>query len=117
LDVSLSVKAERNQTNVLVDGDGVAKLGDFGLVRLADWEGPTGMTTTSPYTGTLRYKAPELFVSEENRHPVATFEGDIYSIGCILLEVCGSPDNTLASNQNCVVRRAALFIRTIQEKR
>jgi serine/threonine protein kinase len=76
------------QTNVLVDDDGVAKLCDFGLVRLADWEGPAGMTTTSVYSGTERYKAPELFVSAENRHPRASFEGDIYSLGCIMLEVC-----------------------------
>jgi len=72
--------------NVLVDENGVAKLCDFGLVRLVDWGGTAGMTTTSPYTGTARYKAPELFISAENRHPVATFEGDIYSVGCIMLE-------------------------------
>jgi serine/threonine protein kinase len=74
-----------------VDENGVAKLCDFGLVRLVDWGGPAGMTTTSPYTGTARYKAPELFVSVENRHPVATFEGDIYSVGCIMLEVWRRP--------------------------
>ena len=73
-----------------MDSDGVAKLCDFGLVRLADWEGPAGMTTTSAYTGTERYKAPELFISPDNRHPVATMEGDIYSLGCIMLEVCVS---------------------------
>lgn len=70
-----------------MDDNGVAKLCDFGLVRLADWQGPAGMTTTSPYTGTERYKAPELFMSKENRHPVATFEGDIYSLGSVMLEV------------------------------
>jgi serine/threonine protein kinase len=75
------------QANVLVGDDGVAKLCDFGLVRLAEWEGPAGMTTTSVYTGTERYKAPELFISSENRHPLASFEGDIYSLGCIMLEV------------------------------
>ena len=70
-----------------MDSNGVAKLCDFGLVRLADWQGPAGMTTTSAYTGTERYKAPELFISVDNRHPVATVEGDIYSLGCIMLEV------------------------------
>jgi len=76
-----------HQKNVLVDKDGVAKLCDLGLVRLVDWEGSRGLTTTSPYTGTALYKAPELFISLVNRIPVATFEGDIYAIGCILLEV------------------------------
>jgi serine/threonine protein kinase len=81
-----------------VDETRVAKLCDFGLVRLVDWEGPAGMTTTSPYTGTARYKAPELFMSSENRHPVATFEGDIYSVGCIMLEVWLARDNEHIAN-------------------
>lgn len=76
-----------SQVNVLIDDLGVAKLCDFGLVRLVDWRGDFGMTTTSPYTGTELYKAPELFISQENRHPLPTFESDIYSLGCILLEV------------------------------
>lgn len=42
------------QTNVLIDDNHVARLCDFGLVRLDDWQGPAGMTTTSPYTGTER---------------------------------------------------------------
>ena len=94
------------QSNVLVDSDGVAKLCDFGLVRLADWEGPAGMTTTSAYTGTERYKAPELFISPDNRCPVATIEGDIYSLRCIMLEVLSrgsmiyytNTTNSLSSN-------------------
>lgn len=80
------IHGDLKPTNVLVDGNGVAKLCDFGLVRLAGWGVATGLTTTSPYTGTARYKAPELFMTIENRFPVATFEGDIYSLGCILLE-------------------------------
>jgi serine/threonine protein kinase len=87
-----SLKLRSWQTNILVDDDGVAKLCDFGLARLADWQGPAGLTTTSPYTGTARYKAPELFMTIENRFPVATFEGDIYSLGGILLEVSGSTE-------------------------
>jgi len=54
---------------------------------LDDWQGQAGMTTTSPYTGTERYKAPELFASIDNVHPLATFEGDIYALGCITFEV------------------------------
>jgi serine/threonine protein kinase len=76
-----------DKSNVLVDGEGLAKLCDFGVVRLLDWEGPAGMTTTFLYTGTERYKAPDLFFSSENRHLVATLVGDVYSTGCIMLEV------------------------------
>ncbi|KIM20542.1 hypothetical protein M408DRAFT_81867, partial [Serendipita vermifera MAFF 305830] len=81
------IHGDLKPSNVLVDDIGAARLCDFGLVRLADWDGPAGMTTTSPYTGTERYKPPELFISKENRRPVATFEGDIYSLGCVILEV------------------------------
>lgn len=70
-----------------MDDDGVAKLADFGLVRLDQWEGPRGMTTTSPYSGTMRYKPRELFIGAENRWPEATFEADIYSLGCMMVEV------------------------------
>jgi serine/threonine protein kinase len=75
------------QANILVDHDGVAKLCDFGLVRLIDWGGAKGMTTTSPHTGTALYRAPELVITDNNRHPVATLEGDMYSVGSIMLEV------------------------------
>lgn len=78
--------------NVLVDKYGVGKLCDFGLVRLPYWQDSAGMNTTTPYTGSTPYKAPELFASRENRFPVATFEGDIYSLGCVMLEVRSSPD-------------------------
>ncbi|KIM29317.1 hypothetical protein M408DRAFT_68273, partial [Serendipita vermifera MAFF 305830] len=80
------VHGDLKPINVLIDDCGVAKLCDFGLVRLVNWHGAAGMTTTTPYTGTELYKAPELFMSRENRHPVATFESDIYSLGCVILE-------------------------------
>jgi serine/threonine protein kinase len=85
--------------NVLVDKHGIAKLCDFGLTRLPSWQGPAGMTTTTPYTGTTSYKAPELFPSAESRLPVATYEGDIYSLGCIMLEVRDSPDDWFVSDE------------------
>jgi serine/threonine protein kinase len=90
------------QTNVLVDDNGVVKLCDFGLVKLHDWEGAHGMTTTSPYAGTPRYKAPELFISNKNRWPEATLEADIYSLGCMMVEVREMLDP-------CRVRNALTF--------
>lgn len=80
------IHGDLKPTNILIDNDCVAKLCDFGLVRLVEWEGPKGMTTTSPYTGTERYKARELFITEGRSYPVATFEGDIYALGLVLLE-------------------------------
>jgi serine/threonine protein kinase len=61
------------------------------------------MTTTSPYTGTERYKAPELFISADNRHPRATFEGDIYSLGCLMVEVSNHPSKNGLSELLAIV--------------
>ena len=46
-------------------------------------EGHSGLTTTSPHTGTERYLAPELL------HPEAlpTTFSDVYALGCIGMEV------------------------------
>jgi serine/threonine protein kinase len=76
------------QSNVLIDDNEVARLCDFGLVRLEDWAGHSGTTTTTEYRGTVRYRAPELFPSRDNRYsPIATYAGDIYALGGVMLEV------------------------------
>jgi serine/threonine protein kinase len=43
------------------------------------------MTTTSEHTGTVRYLAPELVMSEVTVYP--TTESDVYALGCLGLEV------------------------------
>lgn len=43
------------------------------------------MTTTSEHTGTTRYLAPELVMSEESVAP--TLASDVYALGCLGLEV------------------------------
>lgn len=43
------------------------------------------MTTTSEHTGTARYMAPELVVSEVSVHP--TLASDLYALGCIGFEI------------------------------
>jgi serine/threonine protein kinase len=43
------------------------------------------MTTTTVYTGTERYLAPELLTADV---AVPTTESDVYALGCIGLEVC-----------------------------
>ena len=49
-------------SNVLLDGDGVAALADFGLARGAD---STQLTRDGQLVGTLHYLAPELIEGEE----------------------------------------------------
>jgi hypothetical protein len=67
-------------SNVLLDGELNAKLGDFGLARLYD-HGTAPQTTH--VAGTLGYLAPE-----HNRSGKATTGTDVFAFGAFLLEVC-----------------------------
>jgi serine/threonine protein kinase len=71
---------------VLVDDDGVAKICDFGLLRLVRESAPTGMTTSSSHTGTTRYLSYEM-ISDDDNDPKLTTASDVYALACIGMEV------------------------------
>ncbi|XP_028764540.1 lectin-domain containing receptor kinase VI.4-like [Neltuma alba] len=66
-------------SNILIDGDLNARLGDFGLARLYD-HGEASHTTN--VVGTIGYIAPEL-----TRTGKASTSSDVYAYGVLLLEV------------------------------
>jgi hypothetical protein len=66
-------------SNVLLDGDWNAYLGDFGLARVIDHQ---KMEKTTVMAGTLGYMAPEMPHTGK-----ATKESDVYSFGVLMLEV------------------------------
>ncbi|KAI3755512.1 hypothetical protein L1987_55314 [Smallanthus sonchifolius] len=69
-------------SNVMLDSNFNAKLGDFGLAKLVDHE--KGSQTTM-LAGTLGYMAPECVVTGR-----ATKESDVFSFGVVALEIaCG----------------------------
>lgn len=69
-------------SNILLDAEFNAKLGDFGLAKLVD-HGKQSITTI--LRGTEGYVAPEYLESS-----VASKESDIYSFGIVCLEIaCG----------------------------
>uniref|UniRef100_A0A2N9EFZ7 non-specific serine/threonine protein kinase n=1 Tax=Fagus sylvatica TaxID=28930 RepID=A0A2N9EFZ7_FAGSY len=69
-------------SNVMLDSNLNAKLGDFGLARLVDHE--KGSQTTD-LAGTMGYMAPECVISGR-----ASKESDVYSFGVVALEIaCG----------------------------
>ncbi|GBF89363.1 hypothetical protein Rsub_01935 [Raphidocelis subcapitata] len=65
-------------SNVFVDGAGRARLGDFGLARLA----PASAATLTGETGTYLYMAPEMI-----RHEVYDAKADVWSFGVLLAEI------------------------------
>ncbi len=65
-------------SNLLVNGEGVVKLLDFGLARLSTAD--TTLTTTGQLIGTLDYLAPEQAADSRS----VDIRGDIYSLGCTL---------------------------------
>ncbi|GLT27141.1 hypothetical protein SLA2020_021670 [Shorea laevis] len=71
-------------SNIMLDSEFNAKLGDFGLARTVQDKGKTHHSTVE-IAGTPGYMAPETFLISR-----ATVETDVYSFGVLLLEVvCG----------------------------
>jgi eukaryotic-like serine/threonine-protein kinase len=71
--------------NVLLNGNGAAKVTDFGIARSVDLD--KGVTQTGTVVGTGDYIAPE----QASGQPVVP-ASDIYGLGCVLFELLtGSP--------------------------
>ena len=67
--------------NILVNKKNEIKIGDFGLARL--FSKTQNIKRYTNQVATLCYRAPELFLGEENY----STEIDIWSLGCILMEL------------------------------
>nr|XP_010927450.1 L-type lectin-domain containing receptor kinase IX.1-like [Elaeis guineensis] len=70
-------------SNVMLDSEFNAKLGDFGLAKLVDHDSDS--TTSTVLAGTWGYMAPEYTFTGK-----AYKESDVYSFGVVILEIaCG----------------------------
>ncbi len=73
--------------NILLDGEGVPWLTDFGLAKVANTD--SGLTLTKDHIGTPHYMAPE--VAGGNSRSVST-ASDVWALGVMLWEMlCGMP--------------------------
>ncbi|KAI6700298.1 hypothetical protein NL676_014622 [Syzygium grande] len=71
-------------SNIMLDSDFNARLGDFGLARAIDNE-KTSYTELEGFPGTVGYVAPECLLTGK-----ATRESDVFGFGTVILEaVCG----------------------------
>lgn len=69
--------------NVLVTGEGDAKIADFGIARAA---GAASVSQTGHILGTARYMSPEQALGEQT-----TPQSDLYSLGGVLYEIRRCP--------------------------
>ncbi|MGE0028355.1 MAG: protein kinase [Thermoleophilia bacterium] len=85
--------------NVLIDGDGHARLSDFGVARLS---GEAGLTMTGDVVGTIAYMAPEQAVGDE-AGPAA----DVYAACLVLYECLTGTNPNAGATPAETARRAA----------
>ncbi|KAG6571881.1 L-type lectin-domain containing receptor kinase IX.2-like [Cucurbita moschata] len=86
-------------SNILLDAEFNAKLGDFGLAKLVDRGKPSTSTTLR---GTEGYVAPEYLQSS-----ISSKESDIYSFGIVCLEIaCGKRalGETREDGRKCLIK-------------
>ncbi|TDL15591.1 kinase-like protein, partial [Rickenella mellea] len=82
------VHGDLKGANILVTHSGTACLGDFGLTRFRDSQENISQSTTGNANGTSRWMAPELLVSDVSGRNIHVNRGsDMYSFGCVCLEV------------------------------
>lgn len=82
------IHGDLKPTNALIDDEGHARLGDFGLVRIPSEGRKTGYTAEANHTGTPRYLSYELVQPEKpDEHVIPTTASDVHAVGCIALEI------------------------------
>lgn len=75
------------QDNVNITDEGQAQISDYGIAQILDASSFMKMTQSN-----IRFTAPELMPADLDVDPLdvyPTFQSDIFSLGMLLLQVCG----------------------------
>ncbi|TDL29171.1 kinase-like protein [Rickenella mellea] len=101
--------------NIFVSPSLTACLGDFGLARFRESQESTVGATTGNSTGTLRWQAPELLnIVDEGESICRSEKCDIYSFGCVCLEIMTGKPPFVEIRRDPAVIRAILDRQTPQ---
>ncbi|TDL20568.1 kinase-like protein [Rickenella mellea] len=77
--------------NVLVDSDGIPRIGDFGLARIIDSQSSSVVTVATSFNGkgTMRWQAPELLNASrfEVKNSGVTVKSDVYAFAWVCWEI------------------------------
>ncbi len=76
------IHRDLKSANLMVDGQGVVRLMDFGIAKQAGGEATLGATATGLIIGTPEYMSPE-----QARGEKIDFRSDIYSLGVLSYEI------------------------------
>ncbi|KAL3527350.1 hypothetical protein ACH5RR_012006 [Cinchona calisaya] len=111
------VHRDLKASNIMLDSNFNARLGDFGLARALENE-KTSYAEAEGVPGTIGYIAPECFHTGK-----ATQQSDVYAFGAVLLEVvCGQRPGTKIAGFNSLVdwvwilHRDGLLLQAVDEK-
>ncbi|XP_062112203.1 probable L-type lectin-domain containing receptor kinase S.5 [Humulus lupulus] len=91
-------------SNIMLDSEFNAKLGDFGLARIIQQSEKTHHTTRE-IAGTPGYMAPESFLTGR-----ATVETDVYAFGVLILEVVSGRKPGSQNEENSFTNGMVLWI-------